>query len=829
MLARGRGKIRAPRRGLAARDDNVDFDSTWTILSNALDEIHRKKASGLSFEELYRAAYKLVLKKRGDELYGRVKDFEEQWLGGDVRTSIMALVNPSLTGAIIGSTGDGERRLAGERFMAGVKDAYQNHTLCMSMITDVLMYMDRVYCADQRRPSIYTTAMFLFYQHVLRSPLTDDGEGERDGLDILESVMLNMIDMERGGETIDRSLIHACVLVLEGLYETLVEDETQRVYVKSFEPRFIRASEEFYTREGQELLKSSDASTFCRQAKRRITEEEQRCQQCLSISTIQKVRAVVDERLIKANIKNVIDMEGTGVKNMLDHDRQHDLAIVYELNMRVDPRKTALNEAMQKRVIELGKAINESAIANPVESADSSTSKVENGKAGSKKSAEKPINQQTVAAIKWVDEVLALKDKYYRIWESAFKKDQSLEKGLEHSFQEFININNRSSEHLSLFLDEYLKKGVKGKTDAEIDQLLDNGITLLQYISDKDLFETYYKKHLSKRLLMKRSASMDAERQMISKMKMKAGSQFTQKLEAMFKDMTISDDLTASYKSHVANLGDAGETSSKRIDLEVSVLTSTMWPIESMTRANQDGTARAACNFPPAVDKLRNSFEKFYLDKHSGRALSWQANMGTADVRATFKRPNGKVQRHELNVSTYAMVILLLFNDLQPGESLAFEEIQAQTNIPSHDLIRNLQSLAIAPKTRVLKKEPMSKDIKPADRFFFNEEFQSQYVKIKIGVVSSSGNKVENADERRETEKRANEERGGAIEAAVVRIMKQRKELAHSQLISEVVQQLSSRFQPDIPMVKKRIESLIDREYLERTPNAAVPSYTYLA
>jgi cullin 3 len=118
------------------------------------------------------------------------------------------------------------------------------------------------------------------------------------------------------------------------------------------------------------------------------------------------------------------------------------------------------------------------------------------------------------------------------------------------------------------------------------------------------------------------------------------------------------------------------------------------------------------------------------------------------------------------------MIILLQFNDLPAGESIDFEELQAKTGIPRNDLIRNLQSLAVAPKTRVLKKDPMSKDVKPTDRFLFNNEFQSKFTKVKIGVVSGSANKVESGNERSETEKKMNDERGGSIEAAIVRIMK---------------------------------------------------------
>jgi len=113
----------------------------------------------------------------------------------------------------------------------------------------------------------------------------------------------------------------------------------------------------------------------------------------------------------------------------------------------------------------------------------------------------------------------------------------------------------------------------------------------------------------------------------------------------------------------------------------------------------------------------------------------------------------------------------LLFNDLPAGASIALDEIQARTNIPPSDLARNLQSLAVAPKTRFLVKEPMSREINPGDRFSFNENFKSQFVKIKVGVVSA-GNKVEGDKERKETEKKNNDSRGFAVEAAVVRIMK---------------------------------------------------------
>ena len=53
----------------------------------------------------------------------------------------------------------------------------------------------------------------------------------------------------------------------------------------------------------------------------------------------------------------------------------------------------------------------------------------------------------------------------------------------------------------------------------ELERLLDKIMVLFRFIHGKDVFEAFYKKDLAKRLLVGKSASVDAEKSMLSKLK----------------------------------------------------------------------------------------------------------------------------------------------------------------------------------------------------------------------------------------------------------------------------------------------------------------------
>jgi cullin 3 len=295
---------------------------------------------------------------------------------------------------------------------------------------------------------------------------------------------------------------------------------------------------------------------------------------------------------------------------------------------------------------------------------------------------------------------------------------------------------------------------------------------------------------------------------MVSQLKAECGYQFTSKLEGMFNDMRISKDMREAYNTHKRTSD--SESQGKKVDIEVDVLTNGYWPSQNVK----------PCTLPPSVQESIERFSKFYLEKHTGRKLSWQTSAGSSDIRATFgTAPN--FRRHDLQVSTYQMCILLLFND---KNSLTLGQIRTQTQIPDMELRRHLISLC-TPKHRILRKGSKGRGItSDDDTFTFNVEYTSKLKKVRIPLVKESSVARENAGDSAPTDvsgsaipAHVEEDRRHLVEAAVVRIMKARKNSHHNDLIAEVTKQLSTRFVPTPQFIKKRIESLIEREYLERT------------
>jgi len=429
-----------------------------------------------------------------------------------------------------------------------------------------------------------------------------------------------------------------------------------------------------------------------------------------------------------------------------------------------------------------------------------------------------PKDNQPVA---FVQSVIQLKYKFDNIVQNCFQNETKAVVVLKNAVEHFLNMDNKSAAFLAVYVDDLMKAGLKGCTDVEAEEKIEQAITVFRHIHDKDVFESYYKTHLSKRLLSKKYSD-ELEKNVISKLKSECGYQFTGKIEGMFADVRISNTLHEDFYADEESKSAFGDAD---IDFEVTVLTSGVWPSTSLN---------ATCVLPVIIQqRCFDPFSAFYVKKHSGRKLTWQMHVGGAEVRGKF----GK-ERRDLGVSTYQMCILMMFNDPDSSggsPTLSLSQIRNTLQISEPELLRHLLSLC-TPKYRVLMKSSKGKGIAEGDTFSVNFGFTSKLRRVKIPLVSmkdvnassakvSGSSQGENFDQLPAS---VLEDRRHIIEAAIVRIMKARKVLSHNDLIAEVLRQVSHRFSVEVPVLKKRIEALIDREYIMRDPEDR-KTYKYLA
>ena len=124
-------------------------------------------------------------------------------------------------------------------------------------------------------------------------------------------------------------------------------------------------------------------------------------------------------------------------------------------------------------------------------------------------------------------------DKYLAVVSEQFGGNALFQKALKEAFVEFANRDvgkHTNAELMSSFCDRILKSGGEKLGDEDVEAFLEKTVQLFSYLTDKDLFAEIYRNQLAKRLLNQRSASDDAERLMIGKLKLRCGSQFTGKM-----------------------------------------------------------------------------------------------------------------------------------------------------------------------------------------------------------------------------------------------------------------------------------------------------------
>lgn len=776
----------------------IELESGWTQCSQYIDQLikfmEKESESAFTSEEymnFYTIVYNMCTQKNP---YDYSSDLYRKY-----RESFASYVEAKVAPVLLEKNG--------EAMLHELTIRWENHKLMVRLLSRIFKYLDRYYVSRYNLDYLKDVGLMCFRDIVYNEIKPT-----------MKNAVLALVLKDREGELVDRQLIKT---VLEIFVEIGLGSMSS--YQEDFEKYLLEESSLYYKNKANEWIEEDSCPAYMIKAEKCLDLEKDRVIQVKQLasttdmdidegaakasssttsdtvstgylhqSTETRLLNCIEEELLAKYEMQLLEKENSGCVALLRDDKKEDLGRMYRLFSRIPKGKQPMAQLVSKHIESEGMALvkecNERALAAKAAKTSSSDKP--------KSKAARSPNQETV----FVRKLIKLHDKYLQYVVECFENDSLFHKALKEAFENFCDkqvANSTSAEMLASFCDNLLKKGSGEKLSSDaIEDLFEKIVKLLAYISDKDLFAEFYRKKLSRRLLFDRSANEDHERSMLARLKQQCGAQFTSKMEGMVTDLQLAKDNQTRFLEYLGNNPDKKPP----IDLTVNVLTTGFWPTYKFVELS----------LPGPMAKGIDAFKEFYELKTKHRRLTWIFTLGNCQIKANL----GK--KFDLIMTTMQAATLLLFNS---EEKLTFKEVQDRLNLPEEDLLRMLHSLSCG-KYKLLLKEPQNRTVSKTDSFELNTQFTDRMARIKVPLPP--------IEERKKVIEDVDKDRRYAIDAAIVRTMKSRKVLKHQELMMEVVKQLTQMFKPDVKMIKRRIEDLIAREYLERDKdNANV--FKYLA
>ncbi|KAI5779294.1 Cullin [Geopyxis carbonaria] len=745
-----------------------DLDQTWGYLEQGVEKIMRDLNSGMDMQTymgVYTAVHNFCTSQRAvnaspTNLHSSAGVHRgAHLLGEDLYNNLIGYLSRHLGGLKKESSLHVE-----EALLAFYIKEWDRYTTAAKYINHLFRYLNRHWVKremDEGKKYIYD----VYTLHLVRwkVDLFDDVQKH-----VMDGV-LKLVEKQRNGETIETAMVKSIVdsFVSLGLDENDSSKSTLDVYRKFFEHPFLEATTAYYQMESKQFVAENSVVEYMKKkAESRLQEEQNRVQ----IYLHQDIHGPLLKTCERVLIQEHAPLLREEFQVLLDNDRQSDLQRMYNLLSRIPEGLDPLRTRFEAHVRRAGSSAVDK-IAD--EGGDSLEPKV------------------------YVDALLEVHTQYQNLVNTAFKGEPDFVRSLDNACREFVNRNKvcksastKSPELLAKYADSLLRKSAKSAEEADLENKLTAIMTVFKYVEDKDVFQKFYSKMLAKRLVNFTSASDDAETSMIGKLKEACGFEYTNKLQRMFQDMQISKDLNDSYKTWLE-----GKAESGGVDFSCQVLGTSFWPL------NPPGTS---FNIPEVIIQTYSRFVEFYNEKHNGRKLTWLWHLCKGDLKANYCKAT-KVP-YTFQVSTYQMAILLLFND---QDSITYEEIERMVGL-SKDYLD--PSLGVFLKAKVLTITPTGSKPGPGTTLGLNLDFKSKKIRVNLNMAV----RAEQKQEIEETHKTIEEDRKLLMQSAIVRIMKARKVLKHVVLVQETIAQIKNRFTPKIPDIKKCIDILLEKEYLER-------------
>ncbi|XP_065220060.1 cullin-2 [Planococcus citri] len=585
----------------------------------------------------------------------------------------------------------------------------------------------------------------------------------------LVSAVLECINQDRIG---NGHLVNA--EIVRGVIESFVtvnkfkKRDNIELYKSLLEKPLVAASGEYFRIQANNWFQNYTITQYMERVIRLFEEESIRCQRFLHSSSHSIMKTCCEKYMVEDYLSALY----SEAKSIISQERQQDMANMYILLRSVSKNLIPYMAEFKDHIVDEG------------------LHRLDEIKGDN-------------MCMSFVEIIMSIYKKYKQIIEKIFQSDKSFTGALDKACIHIVNYSPesksyKSSELLAKYCDQLLKKSSKGLSEMEVDEKLSDAIIIFKYLDDKDMFQKFYSRMLAKRLIHQNSQSMDAEESMIDKLKTACGYEFTNKLHRMFTDMKISEDLIEKFNA--SYLPENHITLS--LNFHVHVLQAGSWPLGQ--------AAVTSFTIPQEFTQSMQAFEKFYNCHYNGRRLTWMYHLSQGELKLCYL---SKV--YFITMQTFQMAILLLF---ESSTSLQCSEIQSTLQLNWEQFLKNCVTLV---ECKILTSN--TKELKPDTVLSLNEKYSNKRTRLRI----TASLQKETPMETTQTIASVEEDRKLFIQATIVRVMKSRKLLKHNALIQEILSQCSS-FNPSINMIKKCIETLIEKQYMERDRNSR-DEYSYIA
>lgn len=656
---------------------------------------------------------------------------------------------------------------------------YTDHiTLLIYWMNIIFGYLDRFFTLTKIKVTLAKSALNIYEQNFFEKIKIDvfievdklikeDRKGNREFRQKIKAVMeiIRCLDLETPKILKENNKISWIALTNKEEVETKI----QSLWFDDF---FEKETKKFAEDKGNKDINSLSAPEYVLSQLKYLDEEDGRKKGFIHKKFHGRINEINYKYLIGDHMKQLSEKD-TGIKNMFETKSYPQLANLYKLFKLYTPSLDYITNEFKTYIKKRGNTLY----------------------------TNKDLSKDP---IKFIPELIKLKNEMNELVSKCFENNINFNNVIDEAFRLFME-KDIYSKQLANYIDHCMRKNFSGKSNEEIEVILNDVVYLFKCLKSKIVFQAEADKKMSDRLINDRSISKTAESILVKKLMQEAGVSFVSKMQEMIKDLEKNKVDSENYKLS----GNKGAPNG--IKLDITVVSQSAWDIHKKVTEK--------FIMPDFLSSCLNDFEQFYLKRHQTQKLIWCLGLSKLDIKYLYLKQN------YVSTSTLPQFLALLL--LEKKERLTLGKIAELCGCPAATIITDINGLIFntsfnhnsSPDKGIIKSNfnTKTKEFKEADEIWINKNFVAPKLKISTIPLPKKKTASEEKAAQKEEAQIIKRYQDNILQATLTRIMKSRigQETTHTWLISTATSQIDL-FEAQPAQIKENIERLIEKNVIKR-------------